>query len=105
MQSGLRMFVSRSKAPLSVSLVLLLLFLQTLAASPLLHGDIHHDAASSDHTCVVTTLSQGQVDLTDSVSTIELPPRISADAQPNSAPFLNSLFFSVDSNRGPPASA
>jgi len=29
------------------------------AASPLLHGSLHHDAAHAGHTCTITLFSQG----------------------------------------------
>jgi hypothetical protein len=37
------------------------LFLQTLAAAPVLHQHLHHDAGKADHHCVVTMLAHGRI--------------------------------------------
>jgi hypothetical protein len=102
MKSALRIFVSRAKAPFSTGLVLLLFFVQALAASPVLHLDVHDDADSADHTCAVKTISQGQIDLSDPGATLDLPTVVYCEAPIESAPVLDSLFFSVGSSRGPP---
>lgn len=103
MHSGLRTVQSRAKAPLSAGLVLLLLLLQTLAASPVLHLDLHDEADSADHSCAITLFSQGQLDVTDP-QFVNFNLSSATDSRPlqSSEPFLDSLFFSVDSSRGPP---
>ena len=53
-----------SKFSQGVAAFMLLLFLsvQLLAAVPVLHHALHHDAASSEHQCAVTLLTSGQID-------------------------------------------
>jgi hypothetical protein len=105
MKSGLRILFSQAKAPLSAGLVLLLFFVQTLAASEVLHLDIHNDAHSADHTCAVKTLSQGQLDAAAPAATLELPPVSYREVQTDIFPVAITRFFSVDSSRGPPSLA
>ena len=105
MDLNLRKPFSRIKAPLNAALVVLLLLLQTLATSPLLHSDVHDDASSEHHTCAVTILSQGQLDLSDSSTTFPLPPVQIITEQQDFAPNLTLLFFSASSSRGPPSLA
>jgi hypothetical protein len=50
------------KPALSGFLVLLLLLLNVLAASPALHELIHKDAGQADHACVITLFTHGHVD-------------------------------------------
>jgi hypothetical protein len=105
MKSALRNFSSRARAPFSAVLILLLLVIQTLAASPDLHLDLHDEADSDDHSCAVTTLTQGQIDVTDSASSLTLPAATPFQFFSVSSLHIDSQFFSVDSSRGPPSLA
>jgi hypothetical protein len=37
----------------------LVLFLAAMAASPVAHGELHHDACHADHECAITMFAQG----------------------------------------------
>jgi hypothetical protein len=50
-----------AKPALAGFLVLVLLFLGTLAASPTLHQWFHPDANAPSHDCVITLFAKGQV--------------------------------------------
>jgi len=53
---------SRPARLVAAAMILLLLSILALAASPALHEWIHPDAKDVHHDCVVTTLAHGQVD-------------------------------------------
>jgi hypothetical protein len=103
MNIGLRTFFSRAKAPISAALIFLLLLVQGLAASPLLHSDVHEDANSHTHTCAVTILSQGQIDLADPTTPVIPPTPVATEVARAAAPLLLAIFCSTVSTRGPPA--
>jgi hypothetical protein len=106
MKSGFRGLVSKTKAPLAAGLVLLLLAVQALAASPFLHCGLHEDASAPDHICAVKTLAQGQVSLSTPGLSLRLPTvGYAAAVSLDGCPILTPLFFSVDSSRGPPSRA
>jgi hypothetical protein len=50
-----------AKSALAGFLVVLLLGISALAASPSLHELIHHDAGSADHNCFITFFAKGHV--------------------------------------------
>src|SRR5690349_10511304 len=52
---------SGAKPVLAGILVLSLLFLSTLAASPTLHRSLHADANAPGHTCVITLFAKSQL--------------------------------------------
>lgn len=52
----------RSRGPLGILLIFLVLLLNLLAASPSLHEWFHHDADKADHQCAVKVFAHGQVD-------------------------------------------
>lgn len=54
--------MKRSRTPLGVLLILLVLLLNALAASPSLHELIHKDADQAGHSCAITMFAHGQVD-------------------------------------------
>jgi hypothetical protein len=58
---------------LSGLLVLLLLLLNALAASPSLHELIHKDADKADHNCAITLFAHGQVDSASGDVPVTLP--------------------------------
>jgi hypothetical protein len=105
MKSGFRNLVSKTKAPLAAGLVLLLLAVHALAASPFLHCELHEDAGAPDHICAVKTLAQGQVSLSTPGLNLRLPTIGYAAPSLDGCPILTPLFFSVDSSRGPPLAA
>jgi len=56
-------FLSKSGKPaFSGLLVALVLLLNALAASPVLHELVHKDAEKASHACVVTLFAHGQID-------------------------------------------
>jgi hypothetical protein len=59
-RNALLQFVA--KPAMAGLLAVLVLFFSTAAVSPALHQWLHADANSPDHSCVVTTLTKGQVD-------------------------------------------
>jgi hypothetical protein len=50
-----------AKPALGGLLVLLLLLLSALAASPTLHQRLHADSSGPDHNCVITFFAKGQI--------------------------------------------
>lgn len=46
---------------MAVLFVLLILVLAALAASPVLHHELHHDSDEPDHECAITLFAQAQV--------------------------------------------
>lgn len=104
MKTRLSNVVAPAKGPLSAVLVLLLLFLNILAASPVLHLDFHDDAASQDHTCAVQAFSHGQCDSAHPDVTLVVPRFSPSGVQRDSSLSLPGQFFSVVSSRGPPLS-
>lgn len=105
MKPGLGYFASRAKAPFGTGLVLLLLFLQTVAASPLLHLDFHGDAAEMDHSCGASALAEGQIEVTDSWVGAKRLAALVPEPEAGIEPHLSLFFVPADSNRGPPSLA
>jgi hypothetical protein len=64
---------SAVKRAFSLLCLVILLCLQALAAAPVLHRHLHHDASQADHACAVTMLAQGKVHLA-SAAPVVLPP-------------------------------
>jgi hypothetical protein len=58
------------KSALAGLLVLLLLAVSALTASPSLHHFLHHDSNESDHSCLVTIFAKGQVGMADVVPVV-----------------------------------
>lgn len=96
----------RSRIPLGILWVFVVLLLNLLAASPSLHQLVHADANNPDHQCAITLFVHGQVDspVTDTLATmpvgvIEIRPQSSVlnpDAQvallpPGRAPPVSSF--------------
>ena len=59
--------------PLGVLSVLLVLFLNLLAATPSLHERLHADAGHEGHQCAVTLFAHGQVDSADVGVSVSAP--------------------------------
>jgi hypothetical protein len=83
-------------------LLVFLLFLLSLASAPRLHQELHSDADSPNHHCVVTLFANGQVD----VASVEVPLPV---PQSVGVPIVHApvfLFASKDyrlsPSRGPP---
>jgi hypothetical protein len=94
-----------AKARCSAFLCLLFVFVQVLATVPALHEYFHPDSASPTHSCAVTCLAHGQVELSSgAVMVAEFLPVISFTA---GAP--STLVFSAETlvlpGRGPPQAA
>jgi hypothetical protein len=101
--SGLGKFISRAKLPLSGGLVVLLLFVQTLAASSFLHHCFHDDANAPDHVCAVKTVAQGQLDLAAVGKVVPARPEVFLVQFFATPTIPSSDLFAVDSSRGPPS--
>jgi hypothetical protein len=89
--------------PIGVLSILLVLVLNLLAASSVLHERLHADAGKTDHECAVKLFAHGQVDS----ATVDLPVAIPpASIEP--APQIPSSVFApaienLPAARGPPA--
>ncbi|MDB6035554.1 MAG: hypothetical protein JWM16_5892 [Verrucomicrobiales bacterium] len=57
----------------SALMLMLYLWLQALAVSSTLHHAVHQDASASNHHCVVTLVSQGQVCHSCPLDSVPLP--------------------------------
>ena len=90
--------------PLGVLSVLLVLFLNLLAASPPLHEWFHADAGMANHQCAVTMFAHGQVD-SPVVEVAAIIPVSPVEFFPlTSATVPNALAETLPPGRGPPAS-
>jgi hypothetical protein len=98
------LFESTAKFAVAATLALLLITSAALSVSHALHQKLHPDSSASAHSCLVCSLSKGQVN--------------SAAAAPILAVFVSSLFFFIPAvrsvrlpaadrrlslNRGPPS--
>ncbi|MFN7139460.1 MAG: hypothetical protein ACK4UN_08985 [Limisphaerales bacterium] len=91
------------KAAWSVFTLMLFLFVQTVAASSVLHEHFHDDADSASHFCAATLLAKGQIDL---VHEHECPRNHSIQEFAYTAPaslFLPATDYRLQPGRGPPA--
>ena len=105
MKPGFEKAFSRAKAPLSAALVLLLLVLQTFAVSTRLHNDVHADATSTDHECAVTLLSKAQLDVSEPLLDLPLPPVFAPLRMVCSGPVVTPALLHLPDSRGPPVPA
>jgi len=106
MRSGLQPWKFRAKSCVAAAVVLLLLFVQTLAASQALHAaSCHEDAAAPEHTCAVKTLTQGQVDLAPSSAVTLLPAPLAVDDGMEPVPQVSASIRFLLPSRGPPSLA
>ena len=69
-----RHFRSFSQAGIALSLALLVLVLDAMAACPALHEPIHHDADEPGHECAVTLFAHGKVDSASIEISVATPP-------------------------------
>lgn len=95
---------SPTRRLVSVTLLLLFLFVLSLAQFESLHRIFHSDAAEADHTCAVTLLRTGQVDAPVNIPVVAAAPVLAlADALPFLAPVFVSFEFLLLPSCGPPA--
>jgi hypothetical protein len=64
---------SLGKRAIAGALFAVLVFVQSLAASPALHAHFHEDATAPGHYCAVKLFSQGQVDVSDPGTPVQPP--------------------------------
>jgi hypothetical protein len=100
--SGLGKIISRAKLPLCGGLIILLLLVQSLAASPVLHHCFHDDASAPEHVCAVKTVAQGQLDLAPAGDFAPTMPDAILVQFLVAPPNLCSQFFCTTSSRVPP---
>ena len=95
---------ARSKSVVAGLMLGLFLFVLAMANFETLHCDVHADAETADHQCVVTLLASGQIDTAScaiSVSEISFP--VLHVAAPKVLDLV-SVDYSLLPGRGPPAS-
>ncbi len=71
---------SLGRAGIALSLALLVLVLNAMAACPALHELVHHDADTPGHDCVVTMFAHGQVDSAAVEVSVPIPSTVVATA-------------------------
>jgi hypothetical protein len=79
-----------------------LLFLIALAASPALHGYIHHDAPKADHECAVTLFAHGKIDLAPTTPVVVLIPVFEVEAVLPRVAILAAADHQLLPSRAPP---
>ncbi len=97
--------LTETKVAISAALVCAVLFIQLLAASPILHLDVHDDAASHNHECAVKTFSQGKLDLTPPSQVFSAPVVWFEAVTPTADVQGEKHLHVVSSPRGPPSIA
>jgi len=99
-----RFGVNSAKRVISALLLLLFLFVLSLAQFESLHQVFHPDASSSDHSCAATLLRSGQVDAPPAIPVgVAAPARVPAAAPCFVAPVFVSFEFVLLPSCGPPA--
>jgi hypothetical protein len=94
-----------SRDALGLLLIVFVLVLNLLAASPALHQSLHHDANHAEHQCAVTLFAHGNV---DSV-TVDVPAAVPLTFA-DSSPLVKFSIFSpaienLPAGRAPPVSS
>jgi hypothetical protein len=97
------MRTSAGKGVASALFLGLFLFLQTLAAAPVLHQLIHDNAGQPDHHCAVTLLAQGQIDAAPASVFVALPPFVLVEAPASQTPILIAADYRLLPGRAPPS--
>jgi hypothetical protein len=94
--------MKHGRMPLGVLTILIVLFLNLLAASPSLHERLHADAGHEDHQCAATLFAHGQVD-SATVEVAAVAPVVLVETAPQ---IVFSVFVSTVENlpagRAPP---
>ena len=83
-------------------LLCLVLVLDALAASPVLHQLVHHDADTPGHECVVTLFLHGQIDSSVVAVVAIIPPGRINFLSPALAPVFNAQVETLPPGRAPP---
>jgi hypothetical protein len=97
------MRTSAGKGVASALGLAIFLFLQTLAAAPVLHQLFHDNAGQPDHHCAVTLLAQGQIDVAAVSIFAALPSSLLAEAPGHQSPILIAADYRLLPGRGPPS--
>ncbi len=99
-----RFGVNPAKRVISAVLLLLFLFVLSLAQFESLHQAFHPDASGSDHSCAATLLRSGQVDAPPPTPVDVAAPAPAPAAVPCFvAPVFVSFEFALPPSCGPPA--
>ena len=98
------MRTSAGKGAASALFLGLFLFLQTLAAAPVLHQLFHDSAGQPDHHCVVTLLSDGHVQAPSVALFIAPPATVSFAASLSHTPVALTIDYRLLPGRAPPLS-
>lgn len=83
--------------------VLLYIFIVTMAASPAIHHFIHPDADQGSHHCAATLLSQGQVDAASIGTVVVRPDLLLGNFILPAAPELATADYRLMPGRAPPS--
>ncbi len=89
--------------PLGVLTILLVLFLNLLAAAPSLHERFHPDAGHEDHQCAVTLFAHGQVESATVAVPVVAPPTFVATVPSVEFSVFVSTVENLPAGRAPPA--
>ncbi len=96
-------FLRVARAIICLFVAAQLLLSAAMAASPVLHRALHHDADSPDHGCLATMLAQGHVTLADPVvALVAVALLISFLSFIQSLPPRRCLDVSLPAGRAPP---
>ena len=98
--------LNRLAAPATAAvLVLLVLALNALTASPALHERLHHDAHERGHQCAITLFAHGQVE--HAAVAVEPAPAVPGGQLVLLSPVADfvATFIVLPSDRGPPPAA
>jgi len=98
------MRTSAGKSVASALCLALFLFLQTLAATPVLHQLFHDSAGQPDHHCVITLLTDGHVQAPSATLFIAPPAAVSPAASLSLTPVALTVDYRLLPGRAPPLS-
>lgn len=97
--------MQRSRLPLGILLVFLVLLLNLLAALPSLHECFHADAGKAEHQCAVTLFAHGNVDSASAEIPIPVPVDFVAVRLVFDFPVFSPAIEHLPAGRAPPVSA
>lgn len=97
--------MQRSRLPLGLLLVFLVLLLDLLAAAPSLHEWFHPDAGQADHHCVVTLFTHGKVDTASVDVPVPVPVTFVATVPTVEICCFRPAIEHLPAGRAPPAAA
>jgi len=90
------------RVPLGILSILLVLFLNLLAAAPAIHERFHADAGHADHQCAVTLFAHGQVDAAIVDVPVSVPLVSAVDAPQIEFSVFSPVIENLPAGRGPP---